>query len=34
MKRNEENKGREKILLKRRVEARVIEANDEEEGPK
>lgn len=34
MKRNEENKGREKILLKRRVEARVIEATDEKEEPK
>lgn len=34
MKRNEENKGREKILLKWRVEARVIEAGDEEEERK
>lgn len=34
MKRNEENKGREKILLKRRVEAKVIEASDEEEEQK
>lgn len=34
MRRNEENKGREKTLLKRRVEARVIEASDEKEEPK
>lgn len=34
MKRNEENKGREKILLKRRVQARVMDASDEKEEPK